>query len=217
MIMSSSASKRPPPGQSDSDIDAREAEILGKPERIAPLAPEEFGEDARGLIVGVRESLGLSEHSVVPAVFGIMLRHPGLFRCQMEFGVQLLGKGDLDARERELAILRVGWLCRAPYEWGQHVEVAKRYGVTAEEIERVTQGSSAPGWNEHDAAIVRGVEELLDRQTISDATWNVLARSWNERQLIEFPTLVGQYVATAYSQNALRIRLNEGNRGLRHR
>ena len=201
----------------DFDIDAREAQVLGQPQRVTPLAPEEFDDEAKALVISVRESLGLTEHSVVPPVFATMLKHPGLYRCTMEMGVQLLGKGALDAGERELAILRVAWLCRAPYEWGQHVEVAKRYGVTAEEIERVTKGSSAPGWSEHKAAILRAVEELLGDQMISDDTWNVLAQSWTERQLMEFPTLVGQYVSIAYSQNALRIRLNEGNRGLRHR
>jgi 4-carboxymuconolactone decarboxylase len=159
----------------------------------------------------------VTEHTRVPHVFATMLKHPDLYRRQMEMGIQLLGNGALSERERELAILRVGWLCRAPFEWGQHVEIAKRYGVTAEEIERVTQGSSAPGWSEHHAAILRGVEELLGDQMISDETWSVLSQTWTEQQLMEFPALVGQYVAIAYSQNALRIRLNAGNRGLRHR
>jgi len=81
----------------------------------------------------------------------------------------------------------------------------------------VTRGSSAPGWTEHEAAILKGVEELLGDQMIADDTWSVLARSWTERQLLEFPTLVGQYVAIAYSQNALRMRLNPGKQGLRNR
>lgn len=199
------------------DIDAREALILGKPQRIEPVKPEDLDADAKALAITVRESLGVSEHSVMPEAFLTMLKHPGLYRCQMEMGVQLLSKGLIDRRERELAIMRVGWLCRAPYEWGQHVNIAKRFGVTAEEIERVTQGSSAPGWTEHEAAVLRGVEELLRDQMISDETWDVLARTWTEQQLIEFPMLVGQYVATAYSQNALRMRLNPGMRGLRQR
>jgi alkylhydroperoxidase family enzyme len=191
--------------------------VLGKPQRIEPLKQEDFDDEARALVITIRESLGISEHSVLPEAFGTMLKHPGLYRCQMEMGIQLLGKGVLSPRERELAIMRVGWLCRAPYEWTQHVDIAKRYGVTTEEVERVTRGSSAPGWTPHEAAILKGVEELLGDQMIADDTWNVLARSWTERQLLEFPTLVGQYVAIAYSQNALRMRLNPGKQGLRNR
>ena len=84
-------------------------------------------------------------------------------------------------------MLRCAWLCRAPFEWGEHVDIGKRYGLSAEEVERVTQGSSAPGWSEHDAAILRGVEELIGDQALSDATWETLAKSWNEAQMIRIP------------------------------
>jgi 4-carboxymuconolactone decarboxylase len=200
----------------DAEIDAREAEILGSPQRIQPLGIDELDDAARAEIIKMREAVGQTQHATLPPVFATMMKHPALHRCQMDMGMVLF-KGRIPVRERELAVLRVGWLCRAPYEWGQHAVIAKRYGVTVDEIERVTQGSAAPGWSEHEAAVLRGVEELLQDQMISDATWDVLARSWDEPQLIEFPSMVGQYVAIAYSQNALRIRLNPENRGLRHR
>jgi hypothetical protein len=57
---------------------------------------------------------------------------------------------------------RVGWRCRAPYEWGEHVDIAKRNGVTAVEVERVTAGAYAPGWTAHEMAILRGVDELIE-------------------------------------------------------
>jgi 4-carboxymuconolactone decarboxylase len=213
-------STSPPDSSSKSthfDIDAREAQVLGRPQRIEPLKQEDFDDEARTLVITVRESLGITEHAAMPEAFATMLKHPALYRCQMEMGIQLLGKGVLSPRERELAVLRVGWLCRAPYEWCQHVDIAKRYGVTAEEVERATRGSSAPGWSEHEAALVRGVEELLSDQSISDDTWNVLAQTWTERQLLEFLAVVGYYVSVAYSQNALRMRLIPGKKGLRER
>lgn len=199
------------------DITVREADITGKPQRISPLNPEEFDADATALVVGVRASLGINEMAEIPQVFGVMLRRPGLFRCQMEMGIELLGKGALPPRERELAILRVGWLCGAPYEWGEHVDIAKRYGVTTEEIERVTHGSSAAGWSAHDRAVIRAVEELIEDRMISDETWSTLAQAWTENQLMELPILVGQYFTIALQQNSLRIRLANDNPGLNHR
>jgi alkylhydroperoxidase family enzyme len=197
-------------------IAAREAEVTGKPQRIEPLQPEEVSGAARELIDRVRASAGAAAATEIPEYFRTMVKHPEIFRCQLELGTVIF-KGRLSPRERELAVLRVGWLLRAPYEWGEHVDIAKRYGVSAEEVARVTQGSSAPGWSEHDAAILKGVEELLSEQMISDATWATLARSWDEAQLIEFPMMVGQYVATAYVQNSLRMRLAPDNPGLTYR
>jgi alkylhydroperoxidase family enzyme len=150
----------------------------------------------------------------LPEIVRTMLRHPQLFVRITDVGIQLLGQGALSARDRELAILRIGWLCRAPYEWGEHVLVAKRIGITGAEIERVTQGSQAEGWTPHEQAILRAAEELHKDAMISDATWAVLAKRLDERQLIELPVLIGQYQAVAYYQNALRLRLHDGNPGL---
>ena len=126
-------------------------------------------------------------------------------------------QGQIPSRERELAVLRIAWLSRAPYEWGEHVDIGKRYGLEDQEVERVTQGSAAPGWDEHERAILRGVEELLADQALSDSTYATLAKTWSEPQLIEYLMMVGQYVATAFIQNSLRVRLAEDNPGLSHR
>jgi len=197
-------------------IAAREAEINGRPQRIEPLAPEALGEEVRALVQEIHGSIGIPTPPVIDAYFRTVAKHPEIFRRQLETGTTLF-TGRLPARERELAVLRVGWLLRAPYEWGEHVKIAKRYGVEPEEIERVIEGSSSPGWSEHEAAILCGVEELLSRQAMSDAVWETLAKSWDEPQLIEFLAMVGHYVATAMLQNALRVRLTEENPGLTRR
>jgi 4-carboxymuconolactone decarboxylase len=191
----------------------RQAQVVGEPPRIEPVAPDAMNEVAHGLIRQLNGSLGAETPSKLPEYFRTMVKHPSLFRCQLETGTAIF-TGAIPARERELAVLRVAWLCGAPYAWGEHVALAKRFGISSDEIERVTDGSSASGWSEHESAILRGVEELLDDQAITDATWNRLAQRWDEKQLIEFPTMVGAYVATAFQQNALRMRLGPDNAGL---
>lgn len=196
--------------------EARQAEIVGPPQRIAPLATEEMTPEATDLALGVRDALGYSA-DLVPDYFATMFRHPELYRLQMESGAALLGSGSIPPRERELAILRVGWLCGAPYEWSAHVDIARGLGLGEADFERVVAGSADPGWSGHDRAILRGVEELVGQHMLSDATWAELAKSWDERQLIEFPVLVGHYITVALIQNSLRIRLNEGSLGLMER
>lgn len=195
---------------------ARDAEINGQPQRIDPLAPDAVPHELAALITDVQTSIGSVPPPEIHEYFRTVAKHPDVFRCQLQMGTALF-TGRLAPRERELAVLRIAWLLGAPYEWGEHVVIAKRYGMTADEVERATQGATAPGWSEHEAAILGGVEELLSRQSICDETWATLARTWDEAQLIEFPVMVGQYVATAMVQNALRIRLSEGNPGLTRR
>ena len=198
------------------DISAREAHVIGEGPRIAPLGDSEMSGEVREIVDNIRASAGAGSAVEVPEYMRTMVKHPELFRAHMELG-SVLFKGRIPARERELAVLRVGWLAGAPYEWGEHVKISQRYGVSREEIARAQQGSSAPGWSEHEAAILSGVEELLSDFAMSDATWETLAGTWDEAQMAEFPSMVGQYVVTAYVQNSLRIRLAPDNPGLSHR
>jgi alkylhydroperoxidase family enzyme len=198
------------------DTEAREKQVASGDQRIAPLKPEEFTKDAQDIYASMRSFFGSREEGV-PKTLGTMFKHPGLFRGQMQLGLELNQNGKLPPREREMVILRTAWLVRSPFEWGEHVRYGKRLGLTSEEVERITQGSSAPGWNEHDRAVLRGVEELLGDYAVSDETWRVLAKTWNEQQLIELPGLVGSYTLTAMAYNTLRFGLVPGNNGFRER
>jgi alkylhydroperoxidase family enzyme len=204
-------------GFEEFDIDAREAQVLGDGQRIAPMTPDEFTPEARELGDAVRTLFGVKDLSGVPDVFATMFKHPGMYRCQMQMGLELNKQGSLAPRDREMVILRVAWLVRSPFEWGEHVDVGKECGLSAEEIERIPHGSSAPGWDEHDRAVLRAVEELIGDYAIADETWAILTKALSEKQLIELPGLVGAYAQTAMLYNTLRFGLLPGNRGFRHR
>ncbi len=97
------------------------------------------------------------------------------------------------------------------------MHIAKTVGITSEEIARITQGSQAALWDEHERALLRATEELRADAFISDDTWSTLAKKLDQRQLIELPIVVGQYQTVAYYQSSLRLRLHDGNLGLRAR
>ncbi len=201
-------------GLAVSDPRQRQQDITGKPPRIEPLAIEEMGLEAQAIADRIRSAAGAAATGEVPEMVGTMLRHSSLYAKHVELGTELLGNGALSPRHRELAILRTGWLLGAPYEWGEHVAIGKRAGLTEAEIERVIQGSEAPGWNAEDRAVIRAAEELRRDAMISDSTWAELATFLDARQLIELPYLIGNYTKVAYLQNALRFRLRDENAGL---
>jgi alkylhydroperoxidase family enzyme len=200
------------------DVEAREAYITGKPPRIGPLPADAVAAEGQALMAALHKASGSPAplKAEVPEFIATFLRHPRLARAHLALADELF-RSELASRDRELAILRASWLSKAPFEWGEHVKIGKRIGLSDLEIERVTLGSSAPGWNEHDRAILRAVEELIETAMISDDTWAVLRRDLNDKQLIELPILIGQYQGVAYLQNTLRVRLMPGNPGLRAR
>jgi 4-carboxymuconolactone decarboxylase len=202
--------------RSAAEIAERQAQIGGRPPRLPALPAEERTE---------RQQLLLDEMSMVvvdgvrkpredmPAL-EILVRHAELYKAHVEVAQKYLSDCEMGIRDRELAILRIGWLSQAPFEWGAHVRIAKRNGITSEEIERVIEGSSATGWSKQDRAIVRAMEELHFDSMISDDTWADLQEFYNDKKLIELVILAGQYKTVAYYQNALRLPLPATNMGL---
>lgn len=196
------------------DRAARQARITGFEPRIPPLPASEVGAEAVEIVRSLRAAAGMTEAAAIPDIVATLLRHPRLYERHAAIGAELFGKGALSPRQRELAILRTGWLCAAPFEWGEHVAIAKRTGLSAAEIDALTQDSDLAGWDEIDRAIVRAAEELHRDAMISDAVWSVLASFLDDRQLIELVYVVGHYTKVAYLQNALRLRLSPENEGL---
>jgi alkylhydroperoxidase family enzyme len=196
------------------DPAAREGEILGKPQRLAPLELRDCDGDARAFADEMSESMGNPKGSEISPMYRLFFRHFPLFRRTMDMAVQLLARGELSARERELIIMRTTWLCGAPNPYGEHVEMSRSIGIPEEDLRRVTIGSTAPGWSEHERNMLKAVEELCEGQAVSDAVWDALARGWTDKQQIEFPAVVGQYIASAIMHNALRTRMSGRNKGL---
>jgi len=202
------------------DLSAREVQILGHPQRMQPVERDaeteaiamDLWRRMRLAITGVDADPGPVE--AIPNIHFTMLRHPQLWEKISALSIQLSAHGTIAPRERELVILRTGWLCRAPFEWGEHVKFGLQLGLTTEEIERVKLGSAEAGWNASDRALLRAVEELHSDAMISDATWEALRKSYTEEQCFELTVLVGQFITTAFWLNSLRIPLNPGIVGL---
>jgi alkylhydroperoxidase family enzyme len=177
---------------------------LSKP-RIQPVQENEWTAEQRELLEPLGQAGKIN-------VFKTLIQHPKLFKKWGPFGTYILGS-TLPPRDRELVILRIGWLCQAEYEWSQHAVIGKRSGLTDPEILRITKGPNAKGWNSFDATLLRAVDELHKDAFISNPTWAALAEQYTEQQLMDLVFTVGQYTLVSMALNSFGVQLNEGFTG----
>jgi 4-carboxymuconolactone decarboxylase len=173
--------------------------------RLAPLAESQWSEEQNQLLAPWKEEDG----HVINAL-ATLIRNPTLCERWLPMLDYILSGESLPAREREILILRIGWLCQAKYEFGQHTLGGKSAGLTPEEILRITRGPDEPGWSSFDAALLRTADELHHSAIISDATWKALSERYNEKQLLDVIATVGQYNAVCWVLNSLGVQLDEG-------
>jgi alkylhydroperoxidase family enzyme len=142
-------------------------------------------------------------------LFRTLARNPRVLE-KIRLG-NLLDRGSLERRDRELIILRTTARCGSEYEWGVHVGFfAQRVGLSESEVTAtVDSGPDDPVWSAKDRLAVRLVDELHDSSRISDGLWDELRRHWSDEQLVELVVLVGFYHTISFATNAFRLPLEE--------
>ena len=171
--------------------------------RLDPKPSAEWDDETRALI---------GESSL--NVFATLAHHPKLMKRWMVFGNHVLAKSTLPARDREILILRTGWNCRAPYEWGQHVAIGRSIGITDDDIERIAAGAEADGWDLFEACLLRAADELHNDQSLTDATYAELAQRYDEQQMLDLVFTVGQYHLVSMALNTMRVERDDGVTGV---
>lgn len=172
-----------------------------RPQRMAPLPLDEQTVEQQRLL----DSTGAPG---LPAtnIFSTLVRNERIFRRWLPFCAALLS-GAIPARERELVVLRVGWLCRSEYEWAQHEVLGRRAGLEQEEIDRIPAGPTAEGWSSLDRTLLSAVDEVHETNTICDETWACLSEHFGEEELIELLMLIGQYHLVSFALNAMGVQV----------
>jgi alkylhydroperoxidase family enzyme len=138
-----------------------------------------------------------------------VVRAPDALRGLLGWGNYIQSKAnDLPPRQKEIVILRIGYLCKAGYEWAQHAKLGKQAGLTEDEIKRLKRG--AAGWEDADAALIRAADELHADQFIGDAVWTELCRFFSEKQRMDIVFTSAQYMQICMILNTFGVQLDPG-------
>lgn len=180
--------------------------------RIPPVEPENWTEEqsqALGMdIKDLQASIGSPDK-----VFNIvktLIRYPELFKAWLGFANHVLFNSSLPPRDREIVILRIGWLCQSGYEFGQHILIGREAGLNDGEIKAIAEGDAAANWSEAERTLIKATDELHADAFISNATFAELQEHFEEKQIFDVIFAVGQYNMVSMALNSTGVQLDEG-------
>jgi 4-carboxymuconolactone decarboxylase len=175
-----------------------------KQARIAPLQDSDFSDEQKEVLKP------MAGWGPVLNIFRTLVRAPRAFkRFNFWAGYILSDRNDLSPRDRELIILRVGYLCSSGYEWAQHEVIGRDCGLTDVEIQRIKEGPTSKLWGELDRAYLNAADELVRDHFIGDDTWAALS-SLTDKQKMDVVFTVGQYTQVSMILNSFGVQLDEG-------
>jgi AhpD family alkylhydroperoxidase len=161
--------------------------------RIRAIEPDEFDESLEPVLEDILRLRG-----TVYNLHRVLAHSPKALHAFMRFSEYIRDNADLSPRLRELAILRVATLHDVAYEIAQHLEPARRAGLTQEQITNVAH------WQEHadifearDCAILAFVEESAKTFRVSNKTFSTIQKYLSESEMVDLSLVVGWYLLCA--------------------
>jgi 4-carboxymuconolactone decarboxylase len=180
--------------------------------RILPLEPADWNEEqssALGFDIGELQSK-IGHEGKVFNVLKTLVRYPALLKAWLGFANHIMFDSSLSPRDREIAILRIGWLCQSGYEFGQHILMGMEAGLSEDEIKWIVEGAGVDHWSEAEQALIKATDELHDDAFVSNRTFADLQKFFNEQQILDIIFTVGQYNMVSMALNTAGVQLDEG-------
>jgi AhpD family alkylhydroperoxidase len=111
----------------------------------------------------------------------------------------------LDGALRELVILRVAVLNRAPYEFAQHAPVGRAEGLCAAQLDAVADWEASALFDARARAVLAYTDAMTRQVQVPDALFDALRRHFAERELVELTATVASYNMVSRFLEALRL------------
>ncbi len=150
----------------------------------------------------------MPESVPVLSLFRMLAQDSRLFQRLM--GGNLLDKGNLSIRHRELIIDRITARCGAEYEWGVHVAFFAEAAKLGEaEIYSLVHGDADDAcWlDEGERLLIRMCDSLDVECDLDDDLWGALTLHFSDAVLLEAIMLCGTYRMISYLVKAARLPL----------
>lgn len=141
-------------------------------------------------------------------VFRMVAAAPGAGRPFLQLGGAVLS-GALDARRREMAVLRVAHATKAAYEWAQHEQLARAAGVTEVEIDAIGTEEPVTGLDEECNLICRVADEISRDVRLSDEALQAIVDRYGPREAAELILLVSYYNMVSRFLESTRVAVED--------
>ena len=165
-----------------------------------------------GQALRLGSEMGVGKTQAGKNAFRVLARHPDLARHVYGLLNMLATRNMLDARLRELIIMRIGWTTGSEYEWFQHYRIATtQAGVTPEEILAVRDWRKSDLFGPADRAVLAAVDDTREHGKVSDAVWAECEQHLKEPAvLIEMVVAIANWIMISQILQSLRVPLEAG-------
>lgn len=135
-----------------------------------------------------------------------LVHNPDCARAFKGLGSYIRHDSHLDGRLRELAILQVGYVARAPFEWSHHVRISRDFGVTDDDVRAIAaETEGRPSALDAPAkAVLRAAREMM-AGGLGDECFAAVEAHLGAKDLVDLLATIAFYIGVVRLLDALQI------------
>ena len=127
--------------------------------------------------------------------------------CEATLGLvrAVFGARDVDAKMRQMIILRAATVLEAPYEWQANVPMSLNNGLARAEIEAAGSAGPVAGIDPDYVLVCRATDELCRDGTLTDATLKALLDRFGATVARKFVLIIAWFNLLSRFLNGCRV------------
>jgi 4-carboxymuconolactone decarboxylase len=177
--------------------------------RLPPLTEDQLNPAQRALLESMRAG-PRGRNLTLAGPFGCYMHAPEVGEVIQQFAAFCRFKTRLPKRLSEFAILVIGQMWKAQYEFYVHAREAEQAGVLSQTIRDIKAGRVPAKAAKDERALYDFIKELHQKRRVSDRTYARVHALVGDGGMVEFLALLGSYTLTSMVLNTFRVPLPEG-------
>jgi 4-carboxymuconolactone decarboxylase len=175
-----------------------------------PVLTEDTLDDAQRALLASMRAGPRGARVKLGGPFGVYMHAPGYGDLTQQLGAHVRYNTSIPPRLSEFAILCVGRMWRAQYEWHAHAPIAETAGVKPETIRDVKAGRTPKKAAKDERAIFDFVQDLYGRKRVSERNFQRVHAFLGDRGMVELVGILGYYTGVSMILNVFNVGLPEG-------
>lgn len=106
---------------------------------------------------------------------------------------------------REMVIMRIAHLNRAPYEADQHAPIALKEGLSQQQLDALTDWEGSDVFSDVERAVLAYTDAMTRNVQVSDDVFNAVKAHFDARELVELTATIATYNMVSRFLEALQI------------
>ncbi len=149
----------------------------------------------------------VGERGHLLALYQMLLHSPAVADGWRAYLTAIRQESQLDGMIRELVIMRIAHLNRAPYEADQHRPIALREGLSQAQLDGLTVPDIAPGaFDARQRAVLAYVDAMTLYVQVEPAVFASVRAWFSDRALVELTATIAAYNMVSRFLEALAVR-----------